>query len=526
MAESQQQQEIAWALRKLSERRRIVEHYQQYARGEHKLMVDRTRLRTIFADLFTNFRLNLCSPVIDSLADRLAVQAFTAPGLEAEEEELEKLQEAQEAALPEAEGETTEPTGEQQELTQPPEGETEPGEGGSEEPEEESLAEQTAQRAWELWRRNRMHRRAGQVHATAISAGDAYVIVWPGPAGEATMYPQSPSSVCVEYSEDEPGKITRAAKYWSKPAGADEKSVVFYLTLYYPDRIEKYATAARSRDTAPGATDFVRRDVKGEKWPLPNQYDTVPVFHFANNADLGEYGVSELRDAVPVQDWMNYSVFSLLVGQEYQAFPQRYAVGVELPRDEYDRPYNPFTAGSEQTWVLGSDEEGNVQLGQFDAADLDKMLGVKREIALTMAQVTQTPVHYFQPTTNQVSGESQKTAEQKLDSKCADRQIAFGDVWAEAMTLALKMEGGDPGELEVEWADLKPRHELEAWEIAEKKEALGISKQQIMREFGYTEDQIQQFIEDAKEDALDRTPPQLQQFVAPANPELAEGLEE
>jgi hypothetical protein len=60
---------------------------------------------------------------------------------------------------------------------------------------------------------------------------------------------------------------------------------------------------------------------------VPNPYGVVPVFHFANNADLGMTGRSELEAAMPVQDGLNKSVLDMLVAMEFSAYRQRWAAG-------------------------------------------------------------------------------------------------------------------------------------------------------------------------------------------------------
>lgn len=430
MPTEDQIKDMRWAVRELRERQDFYRLYGEYYEGAHRLMIDEPRLRTIFGRLFRNFRLNLCSAVVDALADRLRVQSFSS---------------------------------------------------------EERVAMQDAQ---DIWKANRMRRQAGEVHQTAISHGDAFVLVWPDGVGNPIFYPQQSHEVCVKYDAEQPGKIVKAAKLWQ----TEEKS--WRLNLYYPERIEKYATQPRSAGATVEAQSFDYHEAEGETWPLENRFGEVPVFHFANNAGLGKPGVSELKDAVPVQDWLNYSVFSLLTGQEFQAFPQRYAIGVEVPKDADGKPVNPFKAGPERVWVATGSDGETPSMGQFPAANLDQLLNVKREIGISMAQVTGTPPHYFMLPSGLVSGESQKTAEQKLDSKVSGRQAAFGDTWAAAMTLAVRMRrlGSMDGlEMDTNWADTKPRNERETWEIAGMKAERGVPDDQLLREQGYSDEQVSQF---------------------------------
>lgn len=425
----EQQEAVRWATQTLGDRQKSYRLYRDYYSGKQPLMIHKDRLEKVFRGLFADFRLNLCSAVVDSLSDRLQVQSFSA-------------------------------------------GETE------------------AADALDIWKRNRMRRRQGHIHLEAIASGDAYAVVWPDDKQRAVIYPNKPTEVCVEYDPESPGTLTRAAKLWKERDGAH------YLTLYYPDRIEKYQTPTKAYQVGStfGIQNFYPRQVEREAWPLPNPYGQVPVFHFANNADLGEAGVSELRDGVPVQQALNKTVMDMLVSGEFQAYPQRYALNVEIKNDAEGNPINPFKAGPERIWALNGGE--NTTMGQFDAADISKMDSVAQTWSLRMAQVTQTPPHYFMLSANMVSGESQKTAEQKLDAKVSDRQVAFGDSWADLMAFAVKVERGmasDGLELDTNWRDTKPRNELETWTIAEQKAERGVPDEQILIEQGYEKKKIEQW---------------------------------
>jgi hypothetical protein len=459
----EQTSDLRWALDSLGSRLQAYRRYRNYYDGLHTLMISSARLKTVFGHLFHDFRLNLCPAVVDSLVDRLQISSF-------------------------------------------------------------SSGEDEDQDAMDLWKRNRMHRRAGQLHLEAVAAGDAYLLVWPNEREQVTFYPHKSHEVAVDYSKEEPGLIVKAAKWWKDEEGNTR------VNLYYPDRVEKYEARRNTvPDPASNAPDheidsttkthphsesvllraesFDYHRPDGADYRVANEWNQVPVFHFANNADLGEYGVSELRNAVPVQDALNKTVFDMLVLGEFSAYPQRYALNIDVQRDENGQPINPFKSGPERVWAISGGE--NVQVGQFQAADIEKTLKVKQAWSLDMAQVTQTPPHYFMLPGGLVSGESQKTAEQKLDAKVSDRTTSFGDAWAQAMALAVRMERGraaDGLELDANWKNTKPRDAQTEWAVAETKEALGVSREQILREQGYTEEQIEKFREENAAGGLGQAP--------------------
>src|SRR5205085_5557231 len=137
---------------------------------------------------------------------------------------------------------------------------------------------------------------------------------------------------------------------------------------FFPDRIEKYISRNPTEGWLPDAGDFVpagtraslparvnnERDERagsprsGESVTadvIPNPFGVVPVFHFANNADLGQPGRSELEAAIPVQDGLNKSVLDMLVAMEFSAYRQRWAAGIEIEYDEAGKAIAPFKAG-------------------------------------------------------------------------------------------------------------------------------------------------------------------------------------
>ena len=224
--------------------------------------------------------------------------------------------------------------------------------------------------AWRIWQTNRMGRRSGEVHKEAVKNGDAYVIVWPNARGEVTIYPNKAGMCTAVYDEETPGRVLWAAKHWR----TQDKRV--RLNLFYPDRIEKYISQGASENTLPDAKEFIafgesevqspRSKVEGSKsrrvagdtaagsaalHVIPNPYGIVPVFHFANNADIGAAGLSELEAAMPVQDALNKSVLDMLVAMEFASYRQRWAAGIEIEYGEDGQPIPPFKAGVDHLWI-------------------------------------------------------------------------------------------------------------------------------------------------------------------------------
>ncbi|QQS32114.1 MAG: phage portal protein [Acidobacteriota bacterium] len=316
-----------------------------------------------------------------------------------------------------------------------------------------------------IWRRNRMETRAGEAHKEALRCGDAYVVVWPNARGEAVIHPNRAANMAVFYDDETPGVVTLAAKRWRVETGGER------LNLYYADRIEKYSCGEN------GGEKFTRDAV------VKNPFGVVPVFHFANNADIGSSGRSELDAAIPVQDGLNKSVLDMLVAMEFAAYRQRWAAGIELDLDQDGKPVAPFRAGVEHLWIS---ENPDAKFGDFEAARLDQFLKVKDSFRVDMATVTGTPLHYFvQNASGFPSGESLRRAESRFLAKVRDRQAAFGEVWADVMSFALRIKTGRHAHLRTLWEDAAPPSEKERLGNLLLKRQLGIPQTRLLAEAGY-----------------------------------------
>lgn len=139
-------------------------------------------------------------------------------------------------------------------------------------------------------------------------------------------------------------------------------------------------------------------------------------------------------------------------------------------------------------WMTPSTE---AKFGQFEAADLTKMLAVITEIEQKVARVSRTPYHLFSLNTgNFPSGEALKTAEAPLTEKIAERQAVWGDVWEDVMNCVLEQSGKPVEHIKAIWQDTTPRGIKESIEAAVMKLDLGVSKTKLRQELGYTADEI------------------------------------
>jgi len=421
--------DIAWAIKTVTTNAVDYATPRLYYRGKQPLAFAGEKFREAFGKHFKAFAENNCPRIVATVRDRLIIDGFQSVG-----------------------------------------------EGASEELDAAMV---------EIWRRNRMRVRAKQVHQDALIEGDAYAIVWPDGDGRAVLYPNRAEMIAITYDDEQPGYIVRAAKVWT---GRDKHVRV---NLFYPDRIEKYVSQ-QARSSGSGAVQpdaFIAAEVEGEPWPLANPYGRVPVFHFANRASIGEMGVSELDEALPLTDALNKTNADTVIAEEFYAIRQRWATGIEDPEKFQGKP----KPGG--VWAV---ESGDVKFGEFNASDIEQYVTVGDMWRKSIARVTRTPDHHFAGGTPP-SGESLKMLEAPLLAKVTDAQDSWGMVWGDVMRFALEIEGAEnPPEVETIWRDTTPRNEKEAVEIAVEKRGLGVSENQSLRELGYSADDIERMREERR----------------------------
>lgn len=426
---------IEKAIEDLRTNNRRYSKYERYYNGAHELSFATEKFVNAFGSQFREFAMNLCPVVCDAVKDKLKITAFAVE------------------------------------------------QGGDDNPSHVDR----------IWNRNRMALRAGEIHKEALKNGDAYAIVWPDAAGRAVIFPNNAANIAVSYDDEDPGRISCAAKFW-RIAGKHTR-----LNLYFTDRIERYITGKPGEGLLPEASEFIpfgseftspsqpqlfEGARESDQSVIENPFGVVPVFHFANNADIGMPGRSEIEDAIPIQDGLNKSVLDMLVAMEYSAYRQRWVAGIEVVKDDAGKLIPPFKSGVDRLWVA---QDPNSRFGDFETAALDQFLKVKDSFRIDIASVTGTPLHYLMPhMRGQPSGETLKKAETRFLAKVRDRQEAFGQVWADIMQFALTIEGRSPDlRLKTRWEDPSPMSDRERLENILLKKDLGLSSEHCLVEAGY-----------------------------------------
>jgi hypothetical protein len=351
--------------------------------------------------------------------------------------------------------------------------------------------------AWDLWQLNRMDYTQVVIHTDTVMVGDGYLLCDWDVENERPRWTQQMAEMVVPHYNEITRKMDWASKKWIQyPNIGDEPET--RLNLYYDDRVEKYV--ARGGVWSPYA------DVDDEVWPTPwvgrnGEPLGVPIIHFKNKPLGGDFGVSEIVNVIPIQDLLNKTLIDLVMVLDTLAFPQRYTVDIDHNSSRID-----ILPGSVAEFHTELDSGG--QVGQFAAANVDGPLRALEMMVQHIAGISRTPQHLFQIMGGAPSGEALKTAETGLVQKAKQRQVNFGNSWEDCMMMALRIQeafgqsvGGVTEDItfEVEWDDTETRNEESHMQTLKTKLELGISKKQIWREMGYSQEDIERMEQDQME---------------------------
>ncbi|MDQ3514554.1 MAG: phage portal protein, partial [Chloroflexota bacterium] len=275
-----QQDALAWAVGAFRDVDRAARYAlaARYLDGDQDLAFATSKYESAFGSLFKAFSYNRCLSVVDAHTDRLQVEGFTAAD------------------------------------------------------------ETVAERAMEIWDRNRMPIRFNEFVGEGLSVGDSYLLVWPDDDGRATIWPQAASNVRVHYSDERPGLVTSATKTWTLHDGR------MRLNVYTSNLIERFVTKTKALSGIPASTRSFE-PYEDDAPAITIHPWGIPVAHYANNGRTGAYGRSELRDVIPLQDAINKTMTDMLVAMELMAYPQRVILGMDNADPETGDAIQKFVAG-------------------------------------------------------------------------------------------------------------------------------------------------------------------------------------
>lgn len=443
---------------RLMERSPRIRLYEDYYEGIHKLAFATSRFREVFGNLFHEFADNWMELIVDASVERLAIQGFRF------------------------------------------------GDGDG-----DSDAD-----AWDIFRDNLLDAESDIAHTEAVKLGTSYLIVDDverTDQGNPLITVEHPAQVIVSTANGNRRRRTSAVKCWT-----DESGYVF-ANVYFPDGIYRFQTNATVQDKDPVQwstlygrwypDDFVAVPAAflgndeaqwgpraGMPFYTPHSLEVVPVLPLMNNPSLKIGGRSDIAPIIPIQDAINKLVADMIIASEFASFHQRWATGIEFPKDEETnepirRP--DFLASVSRVWAS---EDPDTKFGQFEASDLGNYVKAIEMLIQHTAALTRTPPHYLLGQSGSFpSGDSLAATETGLVAKVGRKKTNFSPSWEEAIRLSFKVKGDARANQPAEtvWADSEQRIRAARIDGALKMTTMGIPQDAIWEETGASPAQIRRW---------------------------------
>lgn len=305
-----------------------------------------------------------------------------------------------------------------------------------------------------------------------------------------------PFTTRVFYDPENPKKKKYAIRSWVEGEG---QNITVRVNLYYPDRIERWSHKGKVSKRKNAQQKWMPYTDDGKPAVLANPFDEVPIFHFRTDRT---YGKPDHYNAYGPQLAINKLVTSHMATVDYQSFPQRYALldpaadqsgfqGADsdpfAPEDadqdpEDDDNESQLEADPAAVWQLS----GMKEVGQFEAANADAYLKPFDRYVKALAQVTDTPFHYFDRQGERPpSGENIRQVNEFLNAKVSFRQTSYGGEVKKVTTLALSMLGHEVERVNIVWEPVENVTSYVEWQAINEKQVAGVPIEVTLIEAGY-----------------------------------------
>lgn len=384
--------------------------------------------------------------------------------------------------------------------------------------------ETATERIAEVWDANEMDVHYPHLFRDTFTYGDAYVMVWPLvdeddetttaddglQAAGVEIVTHSPKNVRVMYDPENPRRKAFAIHRWCVQSAYSTGPELWRVDLYYPDRAERWISSGTGTPDDEAGWQPYSDDEGGPE--LIHDFGEIPWFH--HRTDL-PYGVPVHKAGYGAQNALTKMLVTQITNSEALGFPGRYALldsdavldeNNDDPQWTDDADAGTVTPdgrgrGGAQASGMRSGPgvlqtfSGMKEVGQFDAADPKGFLDPAEFYIRLMAQLTTTPLHYFDPAGDVPSGESLKVADAPLTKAIQWLQVLqtgpLRDEWLFALrVLAVKAEA-----IDVEWAPVETATSLDDWTIIAAKQAAGVPVDQTLTEAGYRPDQVSTWLD-------------------------------
>lgn len=292
-----------------------------------------------------------------------------------------------------------------------------------------------------MLRYNRLAALQGDIHEAAIRDGDTFLMTSFDNDDDMPRYTHElaydgVSGIAVFYGSPDISGMLAAVKIWNAIEEVQGKAVIVHrCNVYYPDRVERWrmVNGEMTPHIEPGI-DAVQLWTRRDGSPMG-----VPFVHFRNRGRQN-YGMSEIRKAIPLQNVLNRVLYSFVMSSELAGFPIRAAFGFTPPAT--------LTPGMwvvvEPEGMMAEDHPPVIQM--LNGGDLSQFISSLGFVTQEIGRITRTPAPEFSAADNS-SGEALKERQIGLLGKVKRFMVHAGNSWESAIEMAYDVAinfGGSP----------------------------------------------------------------------------------
>jgi hypothetical protein len=442
----------------------------RYAKGNVEEFFASPRLRRALERSGTTFKLNLSKKAITSVTDRLELAAISVPG------------------------------------------------SGND------AAEKFLRQVWDD---NEMPLELPVAMRKTCEYGDGYFFLWQSDDADTehgiTIDYSSPLTTRAIYDDEQTRKISYVIKRWY--IGTEQKdrskqrqrvNLYFFGDSDEPGHIEKWVTREGTNGT--DVSHWEEYEENGEPWPLSNPFGPI-VFHLRTDRP---YGVPLHIDTYGAQDAVNKLTIVWMNTVDHHGAPQRYALlegaTENSEDDDFDdyvpdgsdpaaATYDPNLPHQDSPTAKMETGPGTMLLlkntkatGQYDPASADAFMKPADFFVRMMAVTSDTPLHLYDPSGNQPSGESRRSADGTLTKKVDWLILSFTATISAMCRQILAMGDYKVPRVDVRFTPPEQVDDLDFWQTAKAKIDAGVSVRQALLEGGYTGAQVDEWLKSTDEE--------------------------
>lgn len=370
--------------------------------------------------------------------------------------------------------------------------------------EEGGAGDKLAEWAMALWDANRMDAKQDEAHEAAARDGESFIIAeWDAeegrPAWAINQLYDGTQGVKV-HRDPVTNEVLFASKRWQPydPSKRDEKAQFTRLTLYFPNRIERYISAKPGegiklvvRDTV--ITEVNWKEYRGETgqepWPIWWTEDGTPTGKPLGLAvvTIDNPGGSDIQHVLSEQDALNKTDLDLIAAADVAGFRILWASGVKSKLGA-DGTEDAIEINPAKLIKLA---DPAAQMSAIQPADLSQLQNTAAYWIESIAGQSRTP-HYLLRASgaDQPSGESLKHQEVGLLAKCKRKQRVWGNAYEDLIALSAKLnnlyrpdERIELARLQTQWDSVETRDEKAELETATLAQGVGLPQEMIWSEY-------------------------------------------